>query len=168
MKSLLGKVGIIFIGFLILSYAEVWGEDWKSYWDDPFASYYYDADKVSHPTNKIVQVWQKIVYTKNGAAQLVARMGEKFKSASFSIDLIEFDCLGGQYKELQRTFFSQKATYLGEQSNLSLGSVNQGSIQEKLCKIACKSVEENVKPIESKPSKKEGKRSTSKASKKRR
>ncbi len=98
MKSLLGRVGIILIGFLIFGYAEGQGEDWRSYWDDPFASYYYDADKVIHPSNKIVQVWQKIVYTKNGAAGLVTRLGEKFKIASFSIDLIQFDCLGGQYK----------------------------------------------------------------------
>ncbi len=166
MKSLLGRVGIILIGLLIFSYTEVRGEDWRSYWDDPFATYYYDVEKVIHPTNKIVQVWQKIVYTNNGAAELVARMGEKFKIASFSIDLIEFDCLEGQYKELQRTFFSQKATYLGEQSNLSLGSVNQGSIQEKLRKIVCKSVKEDVKAVESKPLKKEVKRNTSKPSKK--
>jgi len=152
MKSLLGKLGVILIGLAIFGYAEVWGQDWRLYGEDPFASYYYDAEKVFQPSKNIVRVWGKVVYKKDGVTKLVARLGERFKTTSFAIDSSEFDCLKGQYKELQRTFFSQKATYLGEQSDLSWGYVNQGTIQEKLYKIICKSIGEDVESIESKPS----------------
>ena len=140
MKSLLGKLGVIFlfVWLSIFTYSEVWGQDWRLYGEDPFASYYYDAEKVIRPSKNIVRVWGKVVYKKDGVTELVARLGERFKTTSFSIDLSEFDCLKGQYKELQRTFFSQRATYLGEQSDLSGGYVNRGSIQEKLQRIVCK------------------------------
>jgi hypothetical protein len=137
-SSLKLKIILVIIGLAIFGYTEVWGQDWRLYWEDPFASYYYDAAKVIRPSKNIVRVWGKVDYKKGGVTELVARLGERFKTTSFSIDLSEFDCLQGQYKELQRTFFSQKATYLGEQSNLSLGSVNQGTIQEKLHRIVCK------------------------------
>lgn len=167
MKSISNRLGATLIGLIIFGYAEVWGEDWRLYWEDPFASYYYDADQVIRPSKNIVKVWGKIVYTKNGVAESVARMGVRFKTTSFEINLSEFDCLQGQYKELQRTFFSEKATNMGEQSNLSMSSVNQGSTQEKLFKIICKSAEADVRPIESKPSSKEAKPSKYKPSKKR-
>jgi hypothetical protein len=140
MKSLSIRLGVtlVIIGLALFTYAEVWGQDWRLYWEDPFASYYYDAAKVIRPSKNIVRVWGKVVYKKDGVTELVARLGERFKTTSFSIDLSEFDCLKGQYKELQRTFFSQKATYLGEQSNLSWDYLNQGTIQEKLHKIVCK------------------------------
>ncbi len=166
MKSLLSKLGAVLIGFIIFGYGEVRGEDWRLYWEDPFAGYYYDADKVIRPSKSIVKVWGKIVYTKNGVAELVARLGERFKTTGFEIDLSEFDCLQGQYKELQRAFFTEKATNLGEQTSLSIASINQGSIQEKLLKIICKSAEADVGPIESKPSSKEAKPSKSKPSRK--
>jgi hypothetical protein len=132
MKSLLGKLGVILIGLAIFAPTEVWGQDWRLYGEDPFASYYYNTAKVIRPLKNIVRVWGKVVYKKDGVNELVARLGERFKTTSFSIDLSEFDCSKGQYKELQKTFFSQRATYLGEQSNLSWGYVNQGTIQEKL------------------------------------
>jgi hypothetical protein len=83
-------------------------------------------------------VWGKVVYTQEGAMGLATRLGKGFRTLSFSIDLYEFNCANGEYKELQRTFFSQKATYLGEDRNLLWGFVNQGTIQEKLYKTVCK------------------------------
>ncbi len=155
MKSLPVRMGAVLIGLFIFGHSEAWGEDWRLYWEDPFANYYYDADGIIRPSKNVVRVWQKIVYTKNGVAELVARLGEKFKTTSFEIDLSEFDCLQGEYKELQRTFFSQKATYLEQQSNSNLGSLVQGSAQEKLYRRICKPGEADVGPIEPKPESKE-------------
>ena len=155
MKSLSLRLGVILvaIGFTIFYHAEVWGEDWRLYGQDGFASYYYDADKTIRPSKNIVRVWGKVIYTKEGGTGLATRLGKGFRTLNFSIDLYEFDCEKREYKELQRTFFSQRATYLGEQSDLSGGYVNQGSIQEKLYKIICKSMGEDVEPTKSKPSK---------------
>jgi len=155
MKSLLGKLGVILavIGLATLGNPEVWGDDWRLYGQDGFASYYYDADKTIRPSKTIVRVWGKVIYTKEGASGLATRLGKGFRTLNFSIDLYEFNCEKREYKELQRTFFSQRATYLGEQSDLSGGYVNQGSIQEKLYKIICKSMGEDVEPTKSKPSK---------------
>jgi hypothetical protein len=138
MKSLRVKLGVIFIGLTIFTYAEAWGQDWRLYGEDGFATYYYDAEKIIRISKNIVRVWSKVVFTKEGAAGLATRLGKGFKTLGFSIDLSEFDCVKGEYKELQRTFFSQRATYLGEDRNLLWGYVSQGSIQEKLYKIVCK------------------------------
>jgi hypothetical protein len=140
MESLLIKLGVIVvvIGFNIFHYAEVWGEDWRLYGQDGIASYYYDAEKIIRPSKNIVRVWGKVIYTREGASGLATRLGEGFGTLNFSIDLYEFNCVKREYKELQRTFFSQRATYLGEQSDLSGGYLNQGSIQEKLSRIVCK------------------------------
>jgi len=158
MKSLSVKLGVILIGLFIFGFAEVWGEGWKLYEQDVFASYYYDADKIIRPSKNIVRVWGKVIYTKEGVTGLATRLGKGFRTLNFSIDLYEFNCEKREYKELQRTFFSQRATYLGEESNLSGGYVNQGSIQEKLYKIICKSIREDVEPIKSKPSRSKEKR----------
>jgi hypothetical protein len=155
MKSLSLSLGVILvaIGFTLFYHAEVWAEDWRLYGQDGFASYYYDADKIIRPSKNIVRVWGKVIYAKEGVTELATRLGKGFRTLNFSIDLYEFNCEKREYKELQRTFFSQRATYLGEQSDLSGGYVNQGSIQEKLYKIICKSMGENVEPTKSKPSK---------------
>jgi len=154
MKSLSLSLGVtlVAIGFTLFYHAEVGGEDWRLYGQDGFASYYYDADKTIRPSKNIVRVWGKVIYTKEGGTGLATRLGKGFRTLNFSIDLYEFNCEKREYKELQRTFFSQRATYLGEQSDLSGGYVNQGSIQEKLYKIICKSMGEDVEPIKSKPS----------------
>jgi hypothetical protein len=154
MKSLSLSLGVILvaIGFTLFYHAEVWGEDWRLYGQDGFASYYYDADKTIRPSKNIVRVWGKVIYAKEGVTELATRLGKGFRTLNFSIDLYEFNWEKREYKELQRTFFSQRATYLGEQSDLSGGYVNQGSIQEKLYKIICKSMGEDVEPIKSKPS----------------
>ena len=140
MKSLSVKLGVIFllIGLTIFGHAEVWGEDWRLYGQDSIASYYYDAEKIIRPSKNIVRVWGKVIYTREGASGLATRLGEGFRTLNFSIDLSEFNCVKREYKELQRTFFSHRATYLGEQSDLSGGYVNQGSIQKKLHRIVCK------------------------------
>ncbi|MGA2319004.1 MAG: surface-adhesin E family protein [Thermodesulfobacteriota bacterium] len=154
MKSLSLSLGVILvaIGFTLFYHAEVWGEDWRLYGQDGFASYYYDADKTIRPSKNIVRVWGKVIYAKEGVTELATRLGKGFRTLNFSIDLYEFNCEKREYKELQRTFFSQRATYLGEQSDLSGGYVNQGSIQEKLYKIICKSMGEDLEPTKSQPS----------------
>ncbi len=108
MKSLSVKLGIVLFGFSICFYAEVWGEDWKLYEQDVFASYYYDADKIIHPSKNIVKVWGKVIYTKEGGAGLATQLGKGFRGLKFSIDLYEFDCAKREYKELQRTFFRRR------------------------------------------------------------
>lgn len=138
MKSLRVKLGVIFIGLAIFTTTEAWGQDWRLYGEDGFATYYYDAEKIIRISKNIVRVWSKVVFTKEGAAGLATRLGKGFRTLGFSIDLSEFDCVKGEYKELQRTFFSQRATYLGEDRNLLWGYVSQGTIQEKLYKIVCK------------------------------
>jgi hypothetical protein len=154
MKSFPVKLGVILvaIGFTIFYHGEVRGEDWRLYGQDGFANYYYDAEKIIRPSKTIVRVWGKVIYTKEGVTGLTTRLGKEFRTLNFSIDLYEFNCANREHKELQRTFFSQRATYLGEQSDLSWGYISDGSIQEKLWEIICKSIREDVEPIKSKPS----------------
>jgi Surface-adhesin protein E len=131
-------VTLVVIGLIIFSYEKVWGQDWRLYHEDGLASYYYDAEKIVRPSKNMVRVWSKVVYTKEGATGLLPQLGKEFKTLGFSIDLSEFNCANREYKELQRTFFSRKATYLGEQKDLLLGVVIPGTAKEKLFRILCK------------------------------
>ncbi|NWG01740.1 MAG: hypothetical protein HXY44_02650 [Syntrophaceae bacterium] len=140
MKSLLRRSGIILlcIGWIFLAHAELWGQNWRPYGEDGFATYYYDTEKIIHPSKNVVRVWSKVVYTQEGAKGFATRLGKEFRLLSFSIELYELNCANREYKELQRTFFSQRATYLGEDKNLGWGIVSPGTIQEKLFKAICK------------------------------
>lgn len=140
MKPLSGRLEIMLwiIGITLFFYADVWGQNWRLYGEDGFATYYYDTEKIIHTSKNMVRVWGKVVYTQEGAKGLATRLGREFRGLSFSIELYELNCTNREVKELQRTFFSQRATYLGEDNNLRWGVVNSGTIQEKLFKAVCK------------------------------
>jgi len=68
------KLGVIFavIGHAIFGYAEVWGVDWKVFWEfNDETKSYYDAENIAFPSENIVRVWIKVSYTSKGVAKFV-------------------------------------------------------------------------------------------------
>jgi len=106
MKSLSVKLGVILIGLIILTYAEVWGTDWKVYGETDKATFYYDTESITHPSKDVVRVWTKQVYTEKGIIEMVGDFGEIFRTLNDSIDLREYHCVDKKYCLLYITFYS--------------------------------------------------------------
>ena len=94
MKSLSVKLGVILIGLIILTYAEVWGTDWKVYGETDKATFYYDTESITHPSKDVVRVWTKQVYTEKSIIEMAGDFGENFRALNDSIDLREYHLCG--------------------------------------------------------------------------
>ena len=138
MKSLLGKLGVILIGFAIFGYAEVWGEDWKLYEDNEFFSSYYDAQSITHPSKNIFRVWVK-VSLKEAIKERIA-FGEKYISVQYYITLIEYDCVERKRKFLTMTYYDKNAIPVESVNFEKRGYDFFGPEMpdEKLCEVVCK------------------------------
>ena len=100
MKSLLRKLGVIFIGLVIFSFAEVWGADWKLYSRDDEEIRYYDAEGMVRPSENTVKVWLNWEYTDKGVMRMVKELGKKYKNISYTMALGEISCLDKKIQTL--------------------------------------------------------------------
>ena len=108
MKSLLGRLGVLFIGLLILGYSDVWGANWKLFNHDEKSFDYYDAEGIIRPSKNIVRVWVKRVYTKEGVIDAVQKLGKRFATVSHDIDLLEINCADKKQHFLYMSSYSEK------------------------------------------------------------
>jgi len=114
MKSLSVKVEVILvvIGFALFTYGKVWGEDWKYIGEAYQGIYFYDTSRMRRPSNGIVKVWIRILYTKKGVNYMVGRLGQKFESLNYAIVLFEYDCGGKKKQILPIAFYSKDGKIL--------------------------------------------------------
>ena len=114
MKSLSVKLGVLFIGLLILGYAEVWGADWRFYGKNDLGSYYYDAKSITRPSENIVRISVKNVLTQEGVRAWLKRFGNSFyfRNLSYIISLWEFDCADNKSRCLTTIFYSNEGNTL--------------------------------------------------------
>jgi hypothetical protein len=140
MKSLLGKLGVVLIGVLIFGYAEVWGEDWKVFASGVYGLCYYDAESITRPSKNIVRVWEKIVYSEKGVIKAVKELGERYKTASYSLDLSEIDCIEKKRNTLMLVFYAKGGSVISTEqlSETEWSFIIPGSMEEILYKAVCK------------------------------
>ncbi len=112
MKSLLVKLGVIIVGFAIFGNAEVWGEDWKLFKKTEDAKFYYDKKDITHPTQNIVKVWIRQVYTDKGKMDMIKLVGPRYESLSYSINSLEFDCGDKKVRFLSMAYYTKKGDVL--------------------------------------------------------
>jgi hypothetical protein len=114
MKSLAGKVGVIFVvmGLTLFSYSDVWGEDWKLFKKTADAKFYYDRKDITRSPQKLVNVWVKQVYTKKGKMDMINLVGPRYEHLSYSINSLEFDCGGKMVRFLSMTYYSKNGDVL--------------------------------------------------------
>jgi hypothetical protein len=109
MKSLLGKLGVLLIGLAIFGNAEVWGEDWKIYnyrvTGDTF--HYYDAESVTRPSENIVRVWTKTIYSEKDINDFVTKYGQGAKSIGHTRALKEIECKEKKLRLLSLNVYSK-------------------------------------------------------------
>jgi hypothetical protein len=139
MKSLLGKLGVTLIGLAIFGYTEAWGEDWK-YIEEAYAGkYFYDADSI-RPSEDIVRVWVKVIYTEKGVNYMVSLLGGKYRTLSYAVFLFEYHCGDKKKRVLPIGCYSKDGKVLisTDDQNFNWNLICPDSIDEALYKILCK------------------------------
>lgn len=104
---------LIVFGLLILVHGEVWGEDWKVYYETADGEfYYYDSENVSHPSRGKIKVSMKVVYSENGRDYYVKSLGNQYKNLSHGIILSEMNCFEKTVRSLSEKAFSKEGEIL--------------------------------------------------------
>jgi hypothetical protein len=139
MKSLLGKLGVLFIGLLILGNAGVWGADWKSYDSNEKFSSYYDAQSITHPSKDIVRVWIRLVWTEKGVLSWVNGVGKEYGNLSHSMSLMEINCAEKKCRRLLDSVYDNKGdVIISSHSPKEWAVIIPESVGDGLNKEACK------------------------------
>ena len=141
MKSLWGKLGFLFgiIGFIILSYVEGWGADWKLFTKTSNGSYlYYDTESITHLSRRVVRVWVKTIYSEKDLKWW--RDGnDRLKTLGFTLYLEEHNCAVRTHRILSLTHYSvDKGVLLSEGQPSEPGFIFPGTVAETIHKIVCK------------------------------
>jgi len=147
MKSLSVRLGVLFIGFLILGNAEVWGADWKYYGECDLSIHYYDSESISRPSKNIVIVWTKSFYSEKGKIRLKqiftggeTPISKSIDKVGYSLDLEEINCESRMQRTLSTAYYSMEDknidSYTGE--NPKWNFILLGSVMDSLHKAVCK------------------------------
>lgn len=140
MKSLLVNGEVILIGLLILTYAEVWGADWKSYGRNDFGEYYYDAESVNRLPNYIVSVWTREISSQKSIVDMVNRLGIIYSDLGYVDTLWEVDCIGRKFRAAEVVCYSKSNSFI-DNPNVSEAEwkfIVPDSMLEVLSKAVCK------------------------------
>jgi hypothetical protein len=145
-SSLKLKIILVIIGLAIFGYAEVWGADWKLYnygvTGDTF--HYYDAESVTRPSENIVRVWTKTIYSEKDINDFVTKYGQWAKNIGDTRALKEIDCKEKKLRLLSLNVYSKWGDMLmmaDESALKEFGEWNfiaPETILESLYKVLCK------------------------------
>ena len=147
MKSLSVKLGVILIGLVIITNAEVWGADWKYFASGVDGTFYwYDAQGVTYHPNRIIQVWIKkvkadeIMNMVKGDVKITASELEQMtRERNYELSLIEIDCAEKTFNHLQKLNYDSKGVLKSGESKVGVKKrIAKNSNAEKLYKIVCK------------------------------
>jgi len=145
MKSLLVRSGVILIGLSILNYAEGWGADWRYFsTGNEGMLYWYDALRVTHQPNKVIQVWIKKVkadesLVKGDAKLLPSELEQIASGKDYEQSLIELDCTEKTFNILQKLNYDSKGVLKsGESKPVGMKPIQKNSNAERLYKAVCK------------------------------
>jgi hypothetical protein len=126
MKSLLGKLGVILIGFAIFGYTEVWGADWIFFQVTKLTEevgglpvygniHFYDATSVVYPSKNIlqvptVQVWTKTFHVGRDQTFPLESRGRLYETLNslklpYTTNLMEINCSDKRFRSLKVFIF---------------------------------------------------------------
>ena len=135
----IGVASVIF-GFLIASSIEVLGVDWRVYARSEFGSYYYDSENVSRFRKDFMRVWQKIVLSNGGTANLAGELGKEYENVYEAIILREIDCVHKRSRILEITFYSEEGKVMKGESYkpVAWDFIIPDSVDDVLHQVVCK------------------------------
>jgi hypothetical protein len=117
MRSLTIKLGIILIGLVIFSYAEVWGADWKLLITLETEVYYYNPETLTNSSRNVLRVWLKAVFSKKGITEMVGTFGKRYENLSYGLLLNEVDCGERKSRFLSLLLYSEDGSVLGSEDS---------------------------------------------------
>jgi hypothetical protein len=127
-----------FFGLLIAGHPEAWGVDWKEYGKTDYGEFFYDAGSIKRPSENVIRVWTKTVYTKNDSLRMQIEYGEHYENVSYSVTLWEINCPGKMYHFLSVQDCSREGAVLfSEEMKREWNFFAPGSIDETLYKSVC-------------------------------
>ena len=140
MKTLLGRIGVIFVVLLILGCAEVWGANWKFYGESEFGKYYYDLESIDRLSRNLIRVSAKEIASPKAVLDIVDKLGEEYGNLEEVISFYEIDCKTKQFNLLMRVFYSKSHSII-DSFNFSdvakWDSIIPGSAVGDLSKVVC-------------------------------
>jgi hypothetical protein len=139
MKSLSVKLGVILVGLVIFSHAEVWGADWKLFSADDEVIQYYDAQSIKYPSKNIVEVWTRMEYTDKGKIDLIKDLGNKYVNLKCIMMLEEINCSDKKRRVLSLSSYSKEGKIIEKDSTVHKWTyIDPDSVAELLHKAVCK------------------------------
>jgi len=141
MKSSLVKLGVmlVFIGFALFTYTEVWGADWELLEKIEVTKFYSDKKDVTHSPPKFFKVWIRQVYTEKSQMGMISVVRPHYENLSYSIKSLEFDCGAKLTRFLTITYYSENGDLLGlESSPDKWESIPPNSMFDAIHKLVCK------------------------------
>ena len=140
---------IVSVLFVILLVTPVIGssDDWVEYgisYDDNV--YFYNKVNIKRTTKDIVQVWGKVVFSKEGREKYIEEMRnrgmstEGYDKLSHNLDLEEIDCKNQRYKFLSITHYDTEGRVLnsGSSDESNWSDISPDSTMDTLRKEVCK------------------------------
>jgi hypothetical protein len=114
---------------------ETRGVSWKLYATTDEASYYYDAESITHSSENIVEVSVKLHFTDRGILQMVEEFGERYQNLSEEIESYEINCSEKKFRILSVTRTSKEGEVILRVSRGAAAwtSIPKDSTSEILC-----------------------------------
>jgi hypothetical protein len=117
----------------------VGGADWKLYSNNENFIGYYDAQSITSPSQNIVRVWTRLVYTEKGVLGMVGKFGKGYENLNYLKNLNEINCLEKKFRILSVFYCYNKESVI---NSIRFPSewvfVVPESIMENLYKEVCK------------------------------
>lgn len=133
------------IGIVALDGREVWGGDWMFYGRTEKYSCFFDVKSIHRPSENIVEVSERQVYTNKGVNFMVEALGKKYENLSHSITSWQINCANKKFRFLSLTHYSKegKEIYLWKVLYSSVppeewSPLIPNSLGERLYRAVCK------------------------------
>jgi hypothetical protein len=129
---------VVILFLFVLAFSNVFGADWKFFSKSEGSSFFYDAESVSWPSEKIVRVWVKAVVSEKDRLVWVAKGGKKYLNLSYIKSSLEINCTDRSERSLSVDLFSEQDildSFQGQPSDWSF--IPAGSNWDNLYKAIC-------------------------------
>jgi hypothetical protein len=123
-KSLSVKLRVILIGLFIFTYAEVWGEDWRSFGTSEVdvGRWFYDAESLTYPSKNIVRVRTNVyllinIHARGGTDRYMEELEKRFQNLNHVMSITEVHCKDRKIRIQEITSYSNDGTVLSSVKN---------------------------------------------------
>jgi hypothetical protein len=111
----------------------------KWYADDEFSFWYYDSKSITHPSENIVRVWTKRIYTEKGRTDLASTMGARYRDTSYAEGYMELNCPDKMAHALSVIFYSKEGDIINSSSYVwKWNFIPPKSVNDRLYQEICK------------------------------